>query len=766
MERGKFLRKNFSGKGFLGKGSFILLIFFTVFIHGGIFKKELLKVFTYRNLGPYRVGSWISSIAVPPSKSPKYKYTFYVGTRNGGVWKTVNSGTAFFPIFENYGSLSIGALAVDPSDPEIIWVGTGEDFNARYSYPGDGVYKSTDGGKTFVHLGLEDTHHISRIVIDPRNSNVVYVAAMGHLFTPNKERGIYKTTDGGRTWKKVFYINENVGVIDLVMNPKNPDVLYAAAYEKYRYPWHFEAGGRLSGIYKTEDGGKTWKRLGGGLPSGKIGRIGLALYPRNPDIIYAVVENLNPLPGKKIPTSFAQLLRLKFDKMGDPYYSYFIGGEVYRSLDGGIHWERRNPPGVRVSSKAPYSFNKILVAPDDPDRIYVTSATLQWSTDGGKAWHDLERQKELFRNMFGDVRTMWIDPEDSRHMLIGTDGGLYVTYDGGRTVDHLYNLPLGEIYAVEVDNEVPYNIYVSLQDHEIWKGPSNSWRGQITIEDWKLIGKWDGMYCKVDPSNRWAYTTTQFGGHQRVDMWKGERVDIEPRREKGKPPYRFGWTPPLLISPHNPDIIYTGAQVLLMSLDRGDHWIEISPDLTTNDPEKIVGRGHIMYCTITTISESPIRAGLIWVGTDDGRVHVTEDFGKSWRDCTKAIAASGGPEHFWVTRVFASHHFPGRAYVTKAGFKFDDFRPFVFRTDDYGKSWVNITGNLPQASVNVIFEDRVNPNLLFVGTDRGVYVSFTGGKKWLPFNNNMPSHLPMSFQSSMVIWPLQELEGPFQISWS
>jgi len=724
---------------------FIAYICFAVsFMFGQNFSRDLLQGFKYRNLGPYRTGSWISCIASPPTNLKAYKYTFYVGSRNGGVWKTVNGGTTFFPVFDGYGTLSIGALAVDPRSPEVVWVGTGESFNARLSYPGDGIYKSSDGGKSFVHLGLEDTHHISKIIIDPHNSDIVYVAAMGHLFSPNKARGVYKTTDGGKTWKKVFYINENIGVIDLVINPKNTNILYAAAYEKYRYPWHFEAGGKGSGIYKTVDGGKTWHRLTGGLPEGKLGRIGLAIYPQDPDILYAVVENLNPKPGVKLPTSPSELNKIKFDKMGDPYFKLLVGGEVYRSEDAGLHWEKRNSATDNVSSKAAYSFNKIRVTPDNPNKLFILSENLEFSDDGGKTWYDLKwPQKHLFSKMFGDVRSFWIDPDDSRHILVGSDGGLYVSYDGGKSVDHLYNMPLGEIYTVEVDNETPYNIYVGLQDHEIWKGRSNSWRGEITIEDWNIIGKWDGMYCKVDPTNnRWAYTTTQFGAHQRVDMLNGERVDIEPKRSEGKEPYRFAWTPPVIISPHNPRIIYAGAQVLLRSLDRGDHWQEISPDLTTNDPEKIAGRGHMMYCTITTISESPIKPGLIWVGTDDGRVHVTEDFAKHWKECTKEITSLGCPKNYWVTRVFASGHFPGRAYVAKSGLKEDDFTPFLFMPNDYGKTWKSISNNLPEGCVNAVYEDSKNQNLLFAGTDSGVFVSFTRGNEWFPFNNNMP-HAPV-----------------------
>ncbi len=724
--------------------SFLTVLVIPPFVYGVTFSESLLKIFKYRALGPYKTGSWISCIASPPTNFEKYKYTFYVGARNGGVWKTEDNGTTFYPIFDKYGSLSIGTIAVDRNNPEIVWVGTGESFNARLSHPGDGIYKSEDGGKTFIHLGLKKTHHISKIVIDPRDSKTVYIAAMGHLFTPNRERGIYKTTDGGKSWKKIFYINEKIGVIDLVINPKNPDILYAAAYEKYRSPWNFEAGGKGSGIYKTGDGGKTWKRLSGGLPTGKIGRIGLAIYPQNPDILYAVIENLNPKPGAKFPKTPEEYIKIKFNKMGDPFWKFIIGGEVYKTTDGGLHWKKMNSSEDNVSSKAAYSFNKIRVAPDNPDKIFILNESLEYSEDGGKTWHNIKWSEiDKFSKMFGDVRSMWIDPNDSRHMLIGSDGGLYVTYNEGKTVDHLYNIPLGEIYTVEADNKTPYNIYVGLQDHEIWKGPSNSWRGEITIEDWFLVGKWDGMYCKVDPTNnRWAYTTTQFGGHQRVDMLKGERVDIEPKREKGKPPYRFGWTPPIQISSHNPRIIYAGAQMLLMSLDRGENWIEISPDLTTNNPVKIAGKGHMMYCTITTISESPIKAGIIWVGTDDGKVHVTTDFGKHWKERTSKITALGCPKNYWVTRIFASYHSPSRAYVTKSGFKFDDFRPFVFRTDDYGKTWTDITGNLPRVSVNVIYEDRKNPDLLFVGTEKGVYISFTRGKIWFPFNNNMP-HVPV-----------------------
>ncbi|MFQ6038385.1 MAG: WD40/YVTN/BNR-like repeat-containing protein, partial [Candidatus Aminicenantales bacterium] len=343
-----------------------------------------------------------------------------------------------------------------------------------------------------------------------------------------------------------------------------------------------------------------------------------------------------------------------------------------------------------------------------------------------------------------DVRTLWIDPENSNRILLGSDGGLHISYDGGKTCDHHDNLPLGEFYAIGVDMEDPYNIYGGLQDHDTWKGPSNGWSGRITLADWVTVGSGDGMYVQVDPEDsRWVYTDSQFGGHYRVDQKRGTRTRIQPVRPEGEPPYRFNWCPPIHISPHNSRIIYTGAQVLLRSLNRGDDWQEISPDLTTNDPVKIAGRGHIQYCTITTISESPLVPGVIWVGTDDGRVWLTKNSGATWEEMTKKIEAQGGPAHLWVSRVFASSHDPGAAYVTKTGYRRDDFRPFIFKTTDFGNTWTSMASNLPNAPINVVFEDRKNPDLLFVGTDIGVFVSINGGKSWVRFKNNMPS-VPVS----------------------
>jgi photosystem II stability/assembly factor-like uncharacterized protein len=699
--------------------------------------REITDMILYRSLGPYRCGSWISAIAGPLTKNPEYKYTWYVAGRNGGVWKTVNNGTTFFPVFDSTGVSSIGAIAVSPSNPEIVWVGTGEAFNARSSHAGKGIFKSEDGGKTWRNMGLEDSQHISQVIVHPGNPDVIWVAVMGHLFTPNKMRGVYKTNNGGENWEKVLFIDENTGIIDLIINPQNPDVLFAAAYEKYRYPWHYEAGGRNSAIYHSDDGGNQWEKLHHGLPEGKLGRIGLALCYSQPETVYAVIENLNPKPGIQVDES------IQMNYMRDPYFDQMIGGEVYRSVDGGINWEKRNDSTCNVSAKAAYSFNKIMVASDNPDIIYITSDLMEYSEDGGKTWPDCSWPPQvLSQTIFGDHRAFWMDPNDGRHLLVGSDGGLYESFDRGKTFTYHDQIPLGEIYIVETDNAYPYNIYLGLQDHDGWKGPSNSWFGQIGPEEWDITGMWDGMYTRVDPQDsRWAYITTQFGAHHRVDQLLGERVKIEPRAPKGNPPYRYCWTTPIELSPHNPKIIYTGAQMVLRSLDQGNHWEEISPDLTTNNPEKIAGKGHMKYCTITTLSESPVKAGIIWAGTDDGRIWMTSDHGKNWNEFTQPITRLGGKENYWVNRVVTSPHVAGKAFVCKSGYHFDDLRAMVYKTIDFGKTWSSIIKGLPESPVNVIAEDPKVAGLLYLGNDQGVYISFDDGENWLPFKMNMPPAL-------------------------
>jgi len=719
--------------------NFIICLLLFAFLAAGFaagqdrFDEDLLKNFAFRNLGPYRAGSWVTSFAVPAAPLKEHLYTFYVGTRNGGVWKTINNGTTFEPVFDGQAKLSIGAVAVAPSNANIVWVGTGEAYCARSSNSGDGIYKSTDAGQTWKNMGLKDSHHIARLAIHPKNPDIVYVAAMGHLFTNNAERGVFRTRDGGQTWEKILYVNDKIGAVDIVMIQSDPNILYAAMYDKVRLPWHYEMGGPESAIYKTIDGGKSWKKLAGGLPTGRIGRIGLDVFEKNPDILYAVVENGN----RRQPTQQeAELAK----KRGTAPGELTAGNEVYRTDDGGKSWRKVNAGYEAALNKAPYSFNELKMDQNDPNTVYVTGQSLASTSDGGKTWKGLSWPSNgVFQKAFGDWRAMWVDPQNSDRLIFGSDGGVYISYDRGQTCHHCYNIPLGEFYAIGVDMEDPYNIYGGMQDHDSWKGPSNGWAGEITLSDWVTVGGGDGMYNCIDPTDsRWVYNNREMGAMWRFDQKLGVQTMITPRREQGKEALRFNWTPPIMLSPHNPAIVYTGAQVLFRSLDRGDRWTEISPDLTTNEKAKQGGAGNISYCTITTLSESPVKPGLIWVGTDDGKVQMTMDGGATWKDCTAKIASAGGPENFWVSRVLASPHDVGTAFAAKTGLRFDDFRACLFKTTDYGETWTSISGNLPEKPVNVIVQDRKNANLLFVGTEQGVYVSIDGGKKWVPFKNNMP----------------------------
>jgi len=716
------------------KVTFLLLfLLFAIISSQVIAQDDQFGSFQYRNLGAFRISAWVGDIAVPENPGEKHKHTFYVVPRAGGVWKTINSGTTFECISDTMGTSSMGDVAVAPSNSDIVWVGTGEDFNARSSYYGNGIWKSTDAGKTWIYKGLEDSHHIAKIIIHPADPDIVWVAVMGHLYSNNEERGIFKTTDGGETWKKVLYVDDATGFIDLVINHKETNILYATSYEKIRTPWTFVPGGEKSRIYKSSDGGNSWEILKEGLPEGKLGRIGIDIHRANPDILVTVVQNLNVKPGAD-PNA-----EIPFDEFTDHSFDNLIGGEVYLSTDAGETWKRINDPEkIDVSGKAAYSFNKIYIDPFDPDKIYIIGVGQYYTLDGGNTWPSF-REQDRFRTNFGDNRSFWIDPEDPNHMMLGSDGGIYSTWDGGKTMNHYHQLPLGEIYMVEVDDAEPYNIYIGLQDHEVWKGPSNSWSGQISIKDWVIVGMWDGMHCKVDHTdNTWLYFTTQFGKHHRVDQSIGERVEITPKAPEGEDFYRYTWNTPIMLSPHDSKVIYTGGQKLLRSNNRGDRWEAISPDLTDNNKEKIAGTGHIMYCAITTISESPLEEGVIWVGTDDGHVHMTRNGGMRWQEMTTKITALGSPKDCWVGRVVTSSHNAGTAYVIKCGYRNDDFNPYLYKTTDYGETWKDISSNLPDYPVNVIYEDLKNRDLLFVGNDIGVYVSLNGGQSWSALRANMP----------------------------
>lgn len=696
---------------------------------------DLFRQVSFREIGSTHRGGRFVDIAVIES-APR---TFYIANATGGVWKTENGGVSYTQVFDSPTVASVGAVALSQSNPDTVYVGSGEANNSRSSYFGDGVYKSTDAGRTWANVGLKDSHHIGRIVVHPTDPNTVYVAALGKLYSANEERGVYKTTDGGKTWAKSLAIKVNgvdIGVVDLAMDPKNPLVLYAAAYDKVRRPWTFAEGGPGSGIYKTMDAGKSWTKLGGGLPVGALGRIGLSISRQDPLTVYAIVENvglLNDEQSKRFAAGFGS-----------------VGGadsQLFRSADGGKSWKQvapAPPPPAPAGGAAGagaggrgggggrggfdggspgYYYAQVRVDPNDKETVYVLSVGWARSRDGGATWQGI--------GFGGDNHALWIDPKDSAHMILGHDHGLGVTWDSGATWLSPDNLPVAQYYAIGFDYDVPYNVYGGTQDNGCHKGPSTRrGGGNIPFEDWTNVGCADGFYNEVDwKDSRWLYNESQFGGIARIDQKTGQSVGLgagRPALPNGAT-YRFNWSAPIQVSPHNSDVVYHAAQVLLRSPFRGERWEVISPDLTMNDPAKQGGGGNITYATITTIDESPIVPGLIWVGTDDGNVQVTKDGGRSWLNVRDKIPGHPG---YWVSRVAASNLSPGTAYVSITGLRHDDFKPFVWKTTDFGETWTSIAANLPQDSINVIRESPRNADVLFVGTDTGVHVSIDGGKAW------------------------------------
>ncbi len=687
--------------------------------------EDLFKNIKYRAIGPTRQSGRFVDFAVPLQQP----HTFYAATASGGLWKTTNRGITFEPIFDYEKVFSIGDIAVAPSDPNIVWVGTGEANNSRSSYWGNGMYKSTDAGKTWKHMGLEESHHIGRIVIHPQNPNIIYVAALGHLYSENPERGLYKSTNGGKKWKKVLAVQadgKDIGVVDVAMDPTNPDILYACSYDKERKPWTFNLGGPGSAIYKTTDAGKTWTKLGGGLPGGMLGRIGIDIYQKNPNILYTTIENANK-------SGMSDEERLKELREGKSSRG-MIGGEVYRSDDAGKTWRKVSPDDQSIGGAPAYYYGQIIIDPNDDKVVHVLSAASWGTRDGGKTW---QRRPLRFG---GDDHALWINPKDSNHMLLGYDHGMGVTYDGGKNWYHPDFLPLAQFYAVGVDMSYPYRVAGGLQDNGSHMGPSTKrGGGPIRLEDWQNVGGGDGMYNVFDwKTNRYLYNESQFGPLQRMDLQTGERKSIAYGRQKRE--LRWNWNSPILVSPHNSDVIYHCGNIIVRSSFRGESWTEISPDLTTNDPKKLTtgkgGDGNIQYCTITTIDESPLVEGLLWVGTDDGNVWVKQPANKDWTKLNDKITGNPG---YWVSRVTASYHDPGTAYVSYTGYRRDDFRAFAYKTSDYGETWTSIASNLPAEPINVIKEDHKNPNLLFVGTEFAVYISINGGKSWTKMKTNMPT---------------------------
>jgi photosystem II stability/assembly factor-like uncharacterized protein len=704
---------------------------------------DVLKSISYRAIGPTRQSGRFVDFAVP-LQQPN---TFYAATGSGGLWKTVNNGQTFDSIFDHEKVFSIGDIAVAPSDPNILWVGTGEANNSRSTYWGDGLYRSLDAGKTWQSMGLKESHHIGRILVHPTNPDIVYVAALGHLYSENAERGVFMTTDGGKTWTKALDVTvqgRSVGCVDLVMDPADPATMYAAAYDRLRKPWTYQVGGPGSGVYKTTDAGKAWTKLAGGLPVGILGRIGLAVYAKNSKILYAMIENANK-PGLSDADRWQEILDGKSSRG-------MIDGEIYRSDDAGATWQKVSPDKRSVGGAPGYYYGQIIIDPASDKNVYVLSVGVLASRDGGKTW-------SLPFRFGGDNHALWIDPKDSDHMLLGYDHGMGLTWDGGKNWYHPDFLPLAQFYAIDYDMSFPYRVAGGLQDNGSVMGPSTRTAAvggrrfdfgdsgaaaggpPIRLEDWSTVGGGDGMYNVFDRrTNRYLYNESQFGPLARLDLVTGETKSIAYQSQK--PELRWNWCSPALVSAHNSDTIYHCGNVVVMSTNRGETWTEISPDLSTNDKAKMQaenGKGgdqNIQYCTITTFDESPLVPGLLWAGTDDGNVWVTRDNGKAWMELNEKITGNPG---YWVSRVAASNYDPGTAYVSYTGFRNDDFRPFIYRTTDYGQTWTSIAGDLAEGPVNVVREDVKNPSLLFAGTDLGVYVTIDGGMHWTKMKNNMPT---------------------------
>ncbi len=678
----------------------------------------------YRELGPTRQSGRFVDIAVPTDDP----HTFYIATASGHLWKTTNRGITFDVLFDNQPDVfSIGSVAVAPSNSDILYLGSGEANNSRSSYWGNGIYKSTDAGETWSNVGLPQSQHVGRVVIHPTNPDIVYVAALGPLYSEGGDRGLYKTTNGGRSWEQVLapvVEGRTIGVVDAVMDPTDPNTLYAASYDKVRLPFTFDLGGPGSRLWKTTDGGANWIQIGQGLPEGMLGRIGVDVFERDPRIVYVTIENANK-EGMSDEERRQELLNHESSRG-------MIGGEVYRSDDAGLTWTKVSPDDQSIGGAPAYYYGQIVIDPNDSDIVHVLSAASWGTYDGGETW---ERRPYGFG---GDDHALWINPDDSEHIILGYDHGMGISYDGGENWYHPDFQSLAQFYAVGVDQSYPYRVAGGLQDngsHMTYH--TNPAGGPVRFEAWERVGGGDGMYNEFDwCENRYLYNESQFGPIRRTDLWTGEVRGIRYQDDE----MRWNWNSPILVSTHDCDVIYHAGNKLLRSEFRGESWEVISPDLTKADPATLTtgrgGDGNIQYATITAIDESPLNADVLWVGTDDGNVQVSRDGGDTWTLLNDNIP--NNPE-YWVSRVEASHHDPGTAYLSYTGYRRDDFRPFVYKTTDYGQTWTSIASNLPPGPVNVVREHHENPDLLFVGTEFQVWVSNDGGARWTSLKLDMPT---------------------------
>lgn len=664
----------------------------------------------FRSIGPALMSGRISSIAVNKAD----KSNWYIGVASGGVWKTTNSGTTWNPVFDDQGSYSIGCVTIDPNNPLVIWVGTGENNSQRSVGYGDGIYRSDDGGKSWTNVGLKKSEHIARIIVDPRNSSVVYAAAQGPLWGPGGDRGLFKSTDGGKSWNNILAISENTGVTDIAVDPKNPEILYAASYQRRRHVWTLIDGGPEGGIHKSTDGGSTWKKLTNGLPTGDIGRIGLAISGQDGRVLYAIVE----AQAKK--------------------------GGFFRSVDFGATWEKR---GDYISGSPQY-YQTIYVDPKDADRVYSMDVFLMVSDDAGRTFTRLgEKSKHV------DNHAMWIDADDARHYIVGSDGGLYESFDRGQTWDYFGNLPITQFYDACVDNSKPfYFVYGGTQDNSTLGGPSRTRSASgITNQDWFITTGGDGFQSRVDPEDpNIVYSESQYGGLVRYDRRSGEETGIQPQPGKGEEGLRWNWDSPLIISPHSHTRLYFAANKLFRSDDRGDSWKAVSGDLTRQiDRNQLEVMGKIwsvdavaknastsLYGNCTALSESPLREGSFYIGTDDGLIQTSSDGGATWRSYDKF---AGVPEKSYVSRIVTSQHDPNTLYVSFDNHKRADFNPYIVKSTDGGKNWASVKGNLPpNGPVLALAEDHLNPELLFAGTEFGLFFTLDGGEKWIGLKAGLP----------------------------
>ena len=742
-------------------------------------KSSRVKNIHFRNIGPTIMSGRVVALEVNPKDSTK----FYVAYASGGVWYTDNNGTSFRSISEDWPTQNIGEISMDWNN-KILWVGTGENNSSRSSYSGIGILKTDPNGSNWVNVGLTDSHHIGKILINPTNKDHAIVGVTGHLYSKNKNRGVYVTKDGGSTWKKTLYIDDGTGIIDMAYTPNSFNIMYATAWEKDRKAWNLNEGGKSSAIYKSIDAGETWDNISkedSGFPVGVgVGRIGIAVFDEN--IIYAVLDNQffrtinskendeglsrdsfknmsinefnkisdkdlksflrsNRFPSKytveKIKSDIddkkispSDLYKYLVDANSELFNTPIIGAEVYRSNNGGKNWTKTHETFLDgVYNTYGYYFGKIHVDPSNSDKIYTYGVPIITSDDGGKSFYRIGKE-----NVHADHHDLWINPNRPGHLINGNDGGVNITYDDGENWIKNNSTEVGQFYAINVDYDKPYNVYGGLQDNGVWKGPHNS----IENKRWNMNGKYpwemimggDGMEVQIDNrDSNTVYTGFQFGFYYRLELDSGKRKSIKPVHELGESPYRFNWQTPILLSPHNQDIVYFGTNHFHKSNDKGDSWELTSKDLTNGGK-----KGNVPYGTITTIAESPLVKDLLYVGSDDGLIHVSKNGGETWKNISKNL-----PQDMWVSKVYASSHNEKVIYASLNGYRWDNFSPYLYKSENYGKTWTSLSSNLPDSPINVVIEDNINQNILYVGNDHGVYVSLDSGTNWEPFSSGLTS---------------------------